>query len=229
MEQRNRTLTVAPLSGAIPYNLGTTATWSFKWFPIFVRLVSKHFWIFCQRYHQCTQANAGSTAPSVSAADCASSAIAVAASGTTNGHGASAANATGNGTGSPTIPQQIPQAIPQQIPQGIQGMPVMPGMPQQMQPGMLLAVPYSMPIGMGMLPMVMSTTLGITLAWLNGNWSLSINMSIDAWCISGGLSDPFRFGTLNVGYVRGSSYLFSSAAGFGLARREQHTEYIQVL
>ena len=49
-----------------------------------------------------TQANAGSTAPSVSAADSASSAIAVAASGTTNGHDASAANATGNGTGSPT-------------------------------------------------------------------------------------------------------------------------------
>eukprot|EP00434_Breviolum_minutum_P027581 symbB.v1.2.024393.t1/scaffold2269.1/size83792/5 len=56
------------------------------------------------------------------------------------------------------IPQQIPQQMPQAIPQGIQGMPVMPGMPQQMQPGMLLAVPYSMPIGMGMLPMVMSTT-----------------------------------------------------------------------
>ena len=49
-----------------------------------------------------TQANAGSTAPSVSAADSASAAIAVAASGTTNGHDASAANATGNGTGSPT-------------------------------------------------------------------------------------------------------------------------------
>ena len=34
-------------------------------------------------------------------------------------------------------------------------------------------------------------------------------MSIDALlCIYGGLSNPFRFGTLNVGYVRGS-YLFS--------------------
>ena len=102
------------------------------------------------------------------------------------------------------IPQQIPQQMPQAIPQGIQGMPVMPGMPQQMQPGMLLAVPYSMPIGMGMLPMVMSTTLGITLAWLNGNWSLSINMSIDALLyIYGGLSNPFRFGTLNVGLREG--------------------------
>ena len=101
-------------------------------------------------------------------------------------------------------------------------MPVMPGVPQQMQPGMLLAVPYSMPIGMGMLPMVMSTTLGNTLACLNGNLSLRINMSIDALLyIYGGLSNPFRFGTLNVGCVRGS-YLFSSA-GFGLARREQYT------
>ena len=50
-------------------------------------------------------------------------------------------------------------------------------------------------------------------------------MSIDALlCIYGGLSNPFRFGTLNVGCVRGS-YLFSSA-GFGLAGREQHTESI---
>ena len=61
-----------------------------------------------------TQANAGSTAPSVSAADSASSAIAVAASGTTNGHDASAANATGNGTGSPT-------AIPTGNPTGDSG------------------------------------------------------------------------------------------------------------